>query len=362
MTTIQEKLLSLLSHVLFNSPTTATITPEIEEEAKLQTVSTLITSDYHTLAANIRVFNAHAELTRILNGIPFTTFKGYASAFYYPVPAKRPMGDVDFIAIPAAYDTVVERLESSGWKKLNEAHDRHESFRKNKITLELHSEIKGIPNGLDGIRTAFSTAEEKVRELLSDLIPTACTVETQHGPIIIPDDFHHGLIMLLHVAGHMINDGGVGLRHLCDWAVYVNRVDVERFRPQLESVGLWTFACQLTAVCVRYLGLPEMDWVGEQDDEFLSSLIEDVLSAGNFGKKEAGRETTLALEKTSFAEITRDRYPQATGLLLPVYMVVNVVRYGWLLISGKRRVIKLSTFAGAKNRDKLYRQFRLFEM
>ena len=168
--------------------------------------------------------------------------------------------------------------------------------------------------------------------------------------------------MLLHVAGHMINDGGVGLRHLCDWAVFVERVDVERFRPQLESVGLWTFACQLTAVCVRYLGLPEMDWVGEQDDEFLSSLIEDVLSAGNFGKKEAGRRATLALEKTSFAEITRDRYPQATGLLLPVYMVVNVVRYGGLPITGKRQVIRLSTFAGAKERDKLYNQFRLFEV
>ena len=103
-------------------------------------------------------------------------------------------------------------------------------------------------------------------------------------------------------------------------------------------------------------------WVGEQDDEFLSSLIEDVLSAGNFGKKEAGRRTALAMEKTSFAEITRDRYPQATGLLLPVYMVVNVVRYGWLLFTGKKQVIRLSTFAGTKERNKLYGQFRLFEV
>lgn len=272
------------------------------------------------------------------------------------------MGDVDFIVKPDCYRETIERLEDAGWEKCDAVHDRHESFKKDRITLELHTEIKGIPNGADGIVSDSETAEEKVRTLLADLIGTSRAVETQQGNVVIPDDFHHGLIMLLHVAGHMINDGGVGLRHLCDCAVYVNRVDVEKFKPQLESVGLWTFACQLTAVCVQYLGLPEKDWVGEQDDKFLSSLIEDVLSAGNFGKKEAGRRTTLTLKKFSFAEITRDRYPQATGLLLPVYMIVNVVRYGWLLITGKRRLIRLSTFAGAKNRDKLYRQFRLFEV
>ena len=362
MTTTQEQLLSLLAHVLFNSPANVTITSEIEAEAQLQAVSTLISTDYRTLGANIRVFNAHAALTKILTDIPFTTFKGYASAYYYPVPAKRPMGDVDFITAPEYYSVTVERLEAAGWKRKKKDHDRHESFKKDRITFELHTEIKGIPNGADGIVSDSETAEEKVRTLLADLIETSRALETQQGNVVIPDDFHHGLIMLLHVAGHMINDGGVGLRHLCDWAVYANRVDVEKFKPQLESVGLWTFACQLTAVCVQYLGLPEMDWVGEQDGEFLSSLIDDVLSAGNFGKKEAGRRTTLALNKSSFAEITRGRYPQATGLLLPVYMIVNVVRYGWLLITGKRRVIKLSTFAGAKNRDKLYRQFRLFEV
>ena len=62
------------------------------------------------------------------------------------------------------------------------------------------------------------------------------------------------------------------------------------------------------------------------------------------------------------AEITKARYTRATGLLLPFYMIVNVVRYGLLLITGKRKIIKPSTFAGAKERNKLYSQFRLFEV
>jgi hypothetical protein len=40
------------------------------------------------------VINAHAELTELLGDIPFTTFKGYASVYYYPQPIYRPKGDV----------------------------------------------------------------------------------------------------------------------------------------------------------------------------------------------------------------------------------------------------------------------------
>lgn len=362
MTKEQSDLLSLLSQKLFNKPTSVLITDSIKAEARAQAVSTLITSDYKTLGKNIRVINAHAELTGILSGISFITFKGYASAYYYPQPIYRPMGDVDFIVSPENYNAAVERLINAGYTRTGSEHERHEAFRKDKITFELHSEIKGIPNGADGIITDSATAERKVRGYLSDLIASARTVEIQQGKVVIPDNFHHGLIMLLHVAGHMINDSGVGLRHLCDWAVYVNRVDVEKFMPQLQDIGLWTFASQLTAVSSRYLGLPKKEWAGEWPNEFLSSLIEDILAAGNFGKKEAGRRTALKIEKTSFAEITKARYTRATGLLLPFYMIVNVVRYGLLLITGKRKIIKPSTFAGAKERNKLYSQFRLFEV
>ena len=362
MTKEQSDLLSLLSQKLFTKPTSVLITDSIKAEARAQAVSTLITSDYKTLGKNIRVINAHAELTGILSSISFITFKGYASAYYYPQPIYRPMGDVDFIVSPENYNAAVERLINAGYTRTGSEHERHEAFRKDKITFELHSEIKGIPNGADGIITDSATAERKVRGYLSDLIASARTVEIQQGKVVIPDNFHHGLIMLLHVAGHMINDGGVGLRHLCDWAVYVNRVDVEKFMPQLQDIGLWTFASQLTAVSSRYLGLPKKEWAGEWPNEFLSSLIEDILAAGNFGKKEAGRRTALKIEKTSFAEITKARYTRATGLLLPFYMIVNVVRYGLLLIAGKRKIIKPSTFAGAKERNKLYSQFRLFEV
>lgn len=300
MTPSQDQLLCLLSCFLFNSSISDSIpiTKEIQEEAHIQSVSTIITQDYKVLASNIRLLHAHAILTESLAGIPFTTFKGFASAYYYPNPAYRPMGDVDFIVPSEHYETCVKRLIESGWAKQGKEHERHESFRKDKVTYELHSEIKGIPNGTDGIASTSETAEKEVRAALDNLIDTSVSVKTQHGTVVIPDDFHHGLIMLLHVAGHIMNDGGIGLRHICDWAVYVDRVDVSQYQGQLEKLGLWPFTCQLTALCIKYLGLREMEWAGDWSDEFLAALMEDVLSAGNFGRKEAGRAGSLKLQRS----------------------------------------------------------------
>ena len=341
-----------------------TINQDILMEAKDQSVSTLIAKDYITLGNNIRLLAAHAELTSLLSGIPFTTMKGYASAFYYPEPAMRPMDDVDFIVHPKYFVAAVDRLLQNGWERKDTKHDRHEPFRKEKTIFELHTEIKGIPNGIDGIAVDSDVAGDYVRDLLSDIIETAVTVETQQGSVIIPDDFHHALIMLLHIAGHMINDGGVGLRHICDWAVFVNQVSVETFKYSLEHAGLWTFACQLTAVCSRYLGLPKQGWTGEWTEEFLSLLIEDVMASGNFSCKDAGRMTALNLERSSFAKMTRKRYPQAKEhpVLLPVFMLINLTRFAVEVFTGKRKIIRPSTLSKAKGRNELYRQFRLYEV
>ncbi len=363
MTEIQRDLLALLSNVLFGASSSAVLTPEILEEARTQTVSTLISSkEYEILASNIRVVYAHARLTELLRDLPFTTFKGYASASHYPQPTNRQMGDVDIFTDEAHNTIVTKRLINDGYKPANKSHGRHIVFHKNGITLELHNEIKGIPNGQDGIRTKAVDAESIIRLLMDNLIETAVRVDSQHGTIVVPDDLHHGVIMLLHIAAHMLNDGGVGLRHLCDWAVYVNDVDLPQYQEIYKSVGLWTFACQLTAVSTLYLGLPKRPWAGEWPESLMNELINEILTAGNFGHKEAGRIGLAAMKRTSFAEMTKKHYPHARNrMLLPFYMAAYVIRYGWLVILGKRRAINPSVFTGEKKRRQLFEKFELFE-
>lgn len=366
----QEQLLSLLARAMFGSGAAepAPLTDAVLAEAGQQAVLSLISDDYQGLANNIRVDAAHAALTELMRGIPFVTFKGYASASYYPDPIRRAMGDVDFY-VPQDYrETALSRLLEAGYRPAGDKNLRHECYERERIDFELHSELQGVPNGKGGIKTDSGRAEAAVRRYLSDLVETAVTVPSGQGDIVIPDAFHHGLIMLLHVAGHIMNSGGVGLRHLCDWAVYVARVDLAPWQSRYEEMGLWTFARQLTALCIRYLGLREMPWVGTQDGAFLAELMDDFLTAGNFGRKDYRRALSAELTQErgtadSLIAMTKHRYPFCARrpILLPLGFFAYGCRYVWRRLSGKRRWLGPDTLQLGRRRRELYRQFHLFE-
>jgi len=365
----QEQLLTLLSGELFGNGSGIELTEQIIKEAKLQAVSSIIVPDeYQTIANNIRVIYAHAELTKLLRDFSFTTIKGYTSAYYYPEPIKRTMGDVDFYVDEKDIKKIEQIMLENGYEVTDKGHIRHESFKKNRIIFELHSEIKGVPNGKDGIRTSSKNAEELVRYYLSDLIETANRVQTEYGIISIPDEFHHGLVMLLHVAGHMMNGEGVGLRHLCDWAVYVNKVDIVEYKMQFEEMGLWKFACQLTALSSKYLGVPEKTWSGRWDQQFLDCFIEDILDAGNFGRKDTGRAAGLKMNSeesktVSLFLMTRNRFKffERNPALLPVGILLYTIIYLEERITGKKKWVRIGNVQQGAKRQKLYKEFQLFK-
>lgn len=365
---LQTTLLELVSCALFNNPSAAPLSDEILQEARAQTVNGLIQTDYALFANNVRVNKAHADLTDALSGIPFVTLKGYASASYYPIPEKRAMGDVDFFVAQKDYQQAAERLHSLGYRSLDARHERHETLEKNGVILELHSEIKGIPNGRDGIAVASREAEKVVRNYLSDVIDSAVRIQTQYGIIVCPDAFHHGLIMLLHLAGHIVNDGGVGLRHLCDWAVYADKIDIGAYEKQLREMGLWTFACLLTATCCRHLGLRAMPWTGDPDTRVLDALIGDVLQSGNFSNKASGRSFAAKMQRESalalIAHMAERSYPfcQKHPWLLPVGIVRYSASFLRARISGRRKWVSLSTLTDGKRRVELFDAFKLFDM
>ena len=102
MNEIQASIVALVAQALFNQSTIGYLSSEILCESKLQAVEGLINKRaYAVFVNNTRILHAHAELTSILQGIPFVTMKGYASAYYYPQPIRRTMGDVDFLVHPS---------------------------------------------------------------------------------------------------------------------------------------------------------------------------------------------------------------------------------------------------------------------
>lgn len=337
---------------------------------------------FQKVASNIRVTHEHQELHHLLsaNDIPYVVMKGAASAMYYPEALLRAMGDVDFLVNKTDIERAGALLEEAGFVPTEDhEHECHIAYHRNQNGMhsiwELHWSPSGIPKGEVG---------ELTREYLSDIIEKAVPCIMQDCECLVPAPFHHGLIMLLHTSTHLINTG-VGLRHLCDWAVFADKFSDEEFcelfEEKLKAIGMWKFAQILTQLSIRYLGMSAKEWCGTSDEDYLEILMCDIFEGGNFGVKDSNRinqaklitnshkasvdETNLLIqlirtmnEKARIAMPIINRVP----LLLPVGWIYAGGRHLLRICKGRRPKIDVSDMVkGATQRREIYKEFKLFE-
>jgi len=237
-----------------------------------------LTTNTQTDFEHIRIHNIMTKA-----GIPYTILKGFASSLYYPDPLMRSMGDVDFLVDSDYIKQASEALEANGYVSTGKSHDVHDIFLGKVCRCEMHFQPSGIPQGKAGV---------KVRKYLSDIFESSRNVETELGTVRVPSVFHHGLIILLHMCHHLTGDG-LGLRHLCDWAVFVASMSEKEFLDTFEKVfkdiGLWEFAKTMTYISCEYLGCPAVNWTAGVDKDLGDIILIDIIIGGNFGQKKADR-------------------------------------------------------------------------
>ena len=400
MTKSQTQLLALLANILFERPrpqVSETEWSDILREARHQTVFPLVFSHYQKeirlsvtereyglflqryckqLSSGVQNEYRHGELHRTLskNEIPYVIIKGMSSASYYPEPSLRVMGDVDFLVRPDDLEQVKALLKQRGFDAgKGRHHSSHIAFHQYETILEMHWKVDGIPEGESG---------DRCREYLSDIIATAQLHKTENEEFLIPDPLRHCLIVLVHTASHMLATG-IGLRHLCDWAVFVERYQSDEFcaifEQCLRDTGLWRFAQLLTQLAIRYLGATEKAWAMESvDDTLLESLILDVFAAGNFGNKDSERINEAKLMDTSgrgdgrmltqafrsLSDKAQQLFPvcRRVRVLLPFCCAYVALRHLVLIVLGRRpRLTIRKMVKGASHRMSIYQQFCLFE-
>lgn len=376
MTKTQAQLLACISRELLQQPQDIQITAEMIEESEKQAVFSLLPLDeddrwLHLLSQNMRSTYEHQWLHELLssNDVSYCMLKGIVSASYYPDPDRRTMGDVDFIVYPEDMVRVSSLLEAQGYTRINEVHDHHVPFQKEQSILEMHWELSGMP-----------ADQPRLKELMANLIDKA---SLKNG-CMQPSAFHHGLILLMHTAEHMLNTG-IGLRHLCDWAVFcnsfANSAFTDLFEKKLKETGMWRFAQLLALTSVKYLSVPYQSWMGAADDTLLRDLMDDILASGNFGTKDPSRinEAKLMTDRHSrtvkrnsmigqlFSTLTWKAYLEwpvceKHKILLPIGWAYISLRHLQRIKYGTRPQINLkSTIAGAKRRRDIYEEFRLFQ-
>ena len=328
------------------------------------------------IGAGFRVAKGHVTICKLLEeeGIPTVILKGCASAHYYPHPEYRSLGDVDFYVEEEYRQRAREVLASNGYIEVmaNRHHDW--LYRKAGIAYELHFAFSGVPQGKEG---------EPFMRALAGIVQDRRWVQTKMGMIAIPSDFHHGLIILLHTASHLMS-GGLGLRHLCDWAAFVNHFTDDEFqlmfREEFEALKVWRFAQVLTATCEKYLGIKKHSWTGDIDGSAVDKLMNEFLGSGDYSGDHDSRQSDLMASEGfsvrvghrssmgNLIAVLRNaveyHWPRTRNntILLILGMLYSAVRYLVRVLIGKREklnLIEMSKEAG--KRRELYREFGLVD-
>ena len=329
-----------------------------------------------SVKANLLNFQWHGQIHSLMQslGIPYCILKGAASAMYYPEPLLREMGDVDFLVRKQDLEQVGQLLESMGFVRMEaKEYHHHIDYQKENVLLEVHFDSPGIPKG---------EAEPIVRKYLEPLLEQSRMAENLPFPVRVPSEFHHGLVMLLHLQTHLMSEG-IGIRHLCDWALFLKSIGEERFlqlfQTPLQEMGLWKFTQILSLAAAFAFDLPKETWMGEEEELALELLL-DMMAGGTNGRKDEQRRyesmfisdsRKLTEEKSRVRQIFETASQIAYGywpvmrtwkILLPFGWLMLYIRRGYRVLTGKRtKVDYLEAYKNSSGRKELYRQLHIFE-
>lgn len=216
------------------------------------------------------------------HGIEPVLLKGQGLAKYYPIPELRQCGDIDLYVgldnYEKAYDVLKPIVSDIDEKDRIWEGDKHFHANIGSVLIEVHRFAEVFMDKT--LNQVYQSYAENGLE--SDL------VSLDFGGISVntPANDFNVYYVFKHLWHHCVSSG-VGLRQLCDLAVFLSIHDVDRdylgrILTEMKDMKPWkTFGC----VLVDYLGLPEhrfpfYDSRRRHNGELLLKLI---LSDGNFG-------------------------------------------------------------------------------
>lgn len=243
----------------------------------------------------VRLEKKNAELNELIGKL-FDKFhkmrlspvlmKGQAFAANYPCPLHRQCGDIDIYfkertdcekAVRWAEKVDKTAAESSG----NKRERKHFTFSIGENVVELHY-----------FMCLFENA--KLQRRLQEIIDWEFTntetffVEINGKQTETVSPTLSVLHQLLHITRHLL-EAGIGLRQICDLAVYLrknhNVIDAIRLNGYLVELQLMKTAKVLGYIMTEHLGLPKEVIPFEIDEQYADFILQEIFEGGNFGKK-----------------------------------------------------------------------------
>lgn len=245
-----------------------------------------------------------------LAGISSVLLKGQGLAQYYPKPELRQCGDIDlYIGLARygdSYDVLKHLATEIDDRKALEV-GKHYDLMVGKVAVEVHRYSDRYPTArLDRIYQEVSLAG-----LTENLVPMIID-----GQVVnTPSDEYNAFYIFSHLFHHFLING-LGVRQLCDWALFLSarssNIDRQSLKMTLERLDMLKPWQAFGSVLVKYLGMKSEDFpLYDSSQEWKASkIVRRVLDEGNFGKerdvyKKRGRNYLLNKTWAMLAHIGR---------------------------------------------------------
>ena len=248
------------------------------------------------------------------SNIPVIALKGLVLRDIYPNPDLRTMSDADILVHKEDITRATNLLFILGYhissSDNKHIHFDHESY----LPIELHQSIISYER--------FN----HIAALEDTLWENAVKKNIGSTPVLsfCPED--QLLHLCLHMASH-IKSTGFGLRQLCDMVVWVewNRelIDWDSFVEKSKTCEIDILAQALFAIGNRLFEMPIPDPLYHEsleDEPYINMLIEDILSAGVYGRKTTGRVISnlqMHFSGNEDAKTQKDRILNTLSLIFP---------------------------------------------
>lgn len=201
------------------------------------------------------------------HGIKMMVIKGLGLSLNYPVPNHRPTGDVDIYLFGEQKNGDRLMADKLG-VNIDNSHHNHSVFSYKGIMIENHYNFVNV------------YAHRSQRQVDEWLKKEAENAYEEHG-FWLPSPQFNALYVLRHAASHFAAQG-IALRHVLDWAAFVDKhydeVDWDLHWKQCMELNMDKFLLAINNICVEHLGFPASKFKTGGNNALKDRMLRDVMA------------------------------------------------------------------------------------
>lgn len=257
---------------------------EVSRDVLLIWIGLVMKLEQRNIKMNRMVISLFGKMRSL--GLHPVLMKGQAFAQNYPNPLHRVCGDIDlyFKQQDDCKKAIDWTIRVGGYAHQgNESAWEHKHFAINLkgFEVELHYQMCRFEN-------------HRLQKRLQNIIDHEFAVNEPYYVRIEGEEIEtvpptlSVLHQLMHISRHLL-EAGVGIRQICDLAVYIDRhcdeINADVLRRYVEELQLGEVAGALGYILVEMLGLKKEKWPLEIVADHAEFIIREIFDGGNFGRQ-----------------------------------------------------------------------------